>query len=265
MRHLVINKFDEEKILDFQDKKFINIKDILKSPAGHTLLDNCMKVSLLMKEEKVAAVILCEYNIRVDHLLFRRAVTSNAFVFLRYMWQFKKNYVILNGEQVKLPMRYLFNMVLKTIDKNAESKIKEIMDWKIVSDEENLTRLLLEYQFDAIATLHVEEREGDVTIDLLKYAIENENEFFMEYCLKHVVFPPRFLEDLEIVETILNLFEKGEKIDYICNILTFANFSKWTLQNNQRLLHNINKIVITNDEKNYILLTANTLMTLAHC
>lgn len=68
-----------------------------------------------------------------------------------------------------------------------------------------------------------------------------------------------------MIKKVLECIEKGIKIELCLNILLYANFSKWKLDLHKRLVGNINRIITENDENNYILLTSNTLMALAHC
>jgi hypothetical protein len=117
---------------------------------------------------------------------------------------------------------------------------------------------------DSVAVL-LRSYSFDATEELFMYALDNENDQFMKYALQESFFNIKILEKDEIINKILNLLEKGSKIEYCLNILLYANFAKWKMVHNNKLVNIINRIVLENDQKNIILLTANTLMALAHC
>jgi hypothetical protein len=69
----------------------------------------------------------------------------------------------------------------------------------------------------------------------------------------------------DVVLMLLDKFEKGLNIELVCNVLIYADFSKWESGWNKKLVTMIKNIQHESDENNKMLLTSNTLMVLAHC
>ena len=67
-----------------------------------------------------------------------------------------------------------------------------------------------------------------------------------------------------MIEELLSNIGKGKKIELWFNILIYTDFSRWKQTDIKRLISFIESFVKENDEKNNILLTANTIMVLAH-
>jgi hypothetical protein len=67
----------------------------------------------------------------------------------------------------------------------------------------------------------------DVTFDLFKLCIENNNEKFLAHALLTNIFPSKYVDRDEVIKKLLDDLASGAKTDLYLNMLNFANFSKW--------------------------------------
>lgn len=98
------------KEFDFTDLKIVRkFKHAMKTKAGESLCTNALKIALINQEEKVASVLLVEYKIKLEEDMITRAIFTQKFEFLRYMWLFGKNFITTEGKVKKIfDYDYLF-------------------------------------------------------------------------------------------------------------------------------------------------------------
>lgn len=235
-------------------------------------------VSLLHPDEVFCCMLAMHYPLRLEREYIKRAVTMEMFNFLHYLWVLEKNFVHEDEEKEKkeskshlpekeperLSYKELFDYIIQALPESANIRIKEISDWRLSIKGENMLLALCQCNMDAIACSAAPFYPYDASDQLFNLCIDNENEVFMKYALQESLFDLKLLEHDNVISNILTTIEKGQRLDLCFNVLTYANFSKWSIKHNKKLVYNMNRIVIENDENNIILLTSNTLMSLAH-
>jgi len=60
---------------------------------------NILRIALNMKEEKIAQVLVAEYQIAIDEKMIIRAVKTKQMNFLYCVWAFNKNYEYIGHEE----------------------------------------------------------------------------------------------------------------------------------------------------------------------
>lgn len=123
---------------------------------------------------------------------------------------------------------------------------------------------LLKHNIDAVASSCANEYQKDADRHLLEFAIENENIVFLKKALQDSIFSLNLINDPLIIRKLLDKIHSGLNIELVCNVLIFADFSKWDFKFNKELVEMIKEMQYESDENNKILLTSNTLMVLAH-
>lgn len=56
-------------------------------------MTNVLKISLQKEEEKLACVITAFYEVALDQEMIMRAITSENYEWLLFVWAFNKNYL----------------------------------------------------------------------------------------------------------------------------------------------------------------------------
>jgi hypothetical protein len=145
------NKVNTNRLFEFGNKKITNIRTILKSPAGEKYCTNCITVCLLSQEEKLASSLLVEYPIKVQENMLHRAIAGQMFKFLFFMWIYDKNFSEENGRDKEFKFEELFEHILKICDDKAITRIKEVADWNVHPQGENILKALLKNNIDSVA------------------------------------------------------------------------------------------------------------------
>lgn len=108
-----LEEFAINKDYNFEDittlRKF---KHAMKTKAGVNLCTNAIKVALIDLEDKIASVLLVEYQVKLEREMITRALITDKFDFLHNMWKFQKNYVEENGKKVYITFDVLFKRIL---------------------------------------------------------------------------------------------------------------------------------------------------------
>jgi len=60
---------------------------------------NILRIALNRKEEKIAQVLVAEYQIAIDEQMIIRAVKTRQMNFLYCIWAFNKNYEFIGNEE----------------------------------------------------------------------------------------------------------------------------------------------------------------------
>jgi hypothetical protein len=104
---------------------------------------NCMKIALINQEELISCILISDYDVEIDEDILKRAITTQMFKLIRFIWTYEKNYVVENGIQRPISYQYLFNLVQKILEDKAEEKIMDIASWNLNTKGENMLLSLL--------------------------------------------------------------------------------------------------------------------------
>ena len=100
-------------------------------------MSNILKIALQKNEETVACIITAYYEIELEEDMVVRAITSNNYHWLLFVWAFDKNYIGLRNqkEAIQLTFEQLFELMKKqyTDPIELEKKIKDVIEWKIIT------------------------------------------------------------------------------------------------------------------------------------
>jgi hypothetical protein len=90
--------------------------------------------------------------------------------------------------------------------------VRRIAKWTLKSTE-NILKSLLVNKMDPIAkeVAHFYSERADK--ELLKYCMQNNNEFFLKYALQNQIFSISLLNTEELINCILEIMEKGNKTE----------------------------------------------------
>ena len=144
-------------------------------------------------------------------------------------------------------------------------RIEQVAGWKIKpGGKESMLRSLLRNNADSAASKYCNFYILDADIDLLIYAIRNENEEFIKHALKSLIFNVNMLSEIKIIKELLENLNEGRHIELCLNIIIYVDFGRWSHDYIEVLLNFINDLVNDNED-NKLLLTSNTIMALALC
>lgn len=85
--------------------------------AGVALNTNVLKIALNQQDEKVAAVLVAEYVVKIEEEMILRALKTNKFYFLYCLWAFNKNYSDSTGKVFTFD--YLFRKIIEICEDKA--------------------------------------------------------------------------------------------------------------------------------------------------
>jgi hypothetical protein len=63
--------------------------------------------------------------------------------------------------------------------------------------------------------------------DLLKFCINNYNEIFLKYSFRNSIFGSNLLNQDDVLDMIMEIFENGSKTELILNLLIFSDLTRW--------------------------------------
>ncbi len=64
-------------------------------------------------------------------------------------------------------------------------------------------------------------------VQLLKFALNNFNEYFLKHALRNSIIGSQLMIDKEVINEIFTLFKKRMRSELILNVLLFSDFSRW--------------------------------------
>ncbi len=64
-------------------------------------------------------------------------------------------------------------------------------------------------------------------VQLLKFALNNFNEYFLKHALRNSIIGSQLMIDKEVINEIFTLFNKRMRSELILNVLLFSDFSRW--------------------------------------
>ncbi len=125
------------------------------------------------------------------------------------MWGYGKNVFVDSGDAKqridKVTLSMLFERILKLTEEKPGIKIRTVVKWKYQFEKDLMLQALLEKQQDHIAVEALNDYYSEVKKSLFMYALSNQNEEFVNYCLKTGVFGKEVLSDHEVVEMSMKL------------------------------------------------------------
>jgi hypothetical protein len=206
-------RYEIDFLFGFEDPDF-NIKTIMQSISSEHFCTNLITIALLAKEEIIASVVIVDYPCRVDESTVKLAINSEMFDFMKYMWRFQKNYYYVGQKKIDFTYKTFFDFIKKWNQNNYTTRIKEVADWNLQVEGENLLLALLQANMDQIACSNIQFYHFDVNIELFYWAIDNDNEVFLKYSMKEGVFSSfNIFEKQEVIDKLFGFIEKGVKID----------------------------------------------------
>jgi hypothetical protein len=206
-------RYEIDFLFSFEDSDF-NIKTIMQCISSEHFFSNLITIALLAKEEIIASVIIVDYPCRVDESTVKLAINSEMFDFMKFMWRFQKNYYYIGQKKVTFTYKTFFDFIIKWNQNNFTTRIKEVADWKLQVEGENLLLALLQANMDQIACSNIQFYHFDVNLDLFYWALDNDNEVFLKYSMKEGVFSSfNIFEKQEVIDKLFGYIEKGVKID----------------------------------------------------
>lgn len=86
---VIKSRFQEEFMIEIEDREGIvdegdleDIKFLLTTNVGQTFNTNIMRIALNLQEEKIASIVLAEYDSKIDDEMVLRAVKTKQLGFL---------------------------------------------------------------------------------------------------------------------------------------------------------------------------------------
>lgn len=136
------------------------------------------------------------------------------FEFMKYMWRFNKNFYYSGSKMIPFTYKDFFNLIKKWNQNSFTTRIKEVADWKLQIEGENMLLALLQANMDQIACSNTQFYSFDCTIELFFYALDNDNEVFLKYSMKEGTFSSlNLFEKQEVIDKLFIYIENGVKID----------------------------------------------------
>lgn len=100
-------------------------------------------------------------------------------------------------------------------------------------------------------------------IQLLIFALNNFNEFFLKHALRNSIIGSQLMIDREVINEIFALFRKRMRSELVLNVLLFSDLSRWEQTQLHTLLGMLAEMVTEEIEQNRILLAYNPILTIA--
>mmetsp|Transcript_43453 Transcript_43453/g.41916 ORF Transcript_43453/g.41916 Transcript_43453/m.41916 type:complete len:227 (-) Transcript_43453:2526-3206(-) len=211
-----------------------------------------------------------------------RAIKTSQIDFLYAMFAFNKNYEEIPMYSIQKPIinmsegngteseagqfrvytfEYIFKKIVEFTEENSNKFIKQIANWKLKSSE-NILKALLTSNQDKVACEVALFYIDNADINLLKFAITNYNEVFLKYSFRNQIFGSNLLNQEDILDMILGIFEGGAKTELILNLLIFSDLSRWEQARIRWFVNMIKDIIKSAHEKNRILLCYNPILAI---
>jgi hypothetical protein len=219
----------------------------------------------------VASILAAQYKIMVEESMLIRAIKTNQLDFLYYVFATNKNYELVTEESsdagsANLQNRqndsdagseegaryksFTYDSLLTLISNYCENE-REVRHrvgtiastWKLKSNENFLQQMLV-HRHDKIAADVGKSYAECATLDLLRFAVENSNVIFIKHALRKKLFDLLLLNEQDMIHFLLANLGKGRQSELLLNILTFADFRRWTNQKHLRELISIAQDII---------------------
>ena len=98
-------------------------------------------------------------------------------------------------------MAMLFTRILELPDEQRPGvKIRQVVKWKYKFENDSILKALLKTEQDRIAIEATRDYRHELNKELYMFALDNQNEEFIGYCLKEGLIEKKILRDSDIVE-----------------------------------------------------------------
>lgn len=196
-----------------------------------------------------------------------KALSQDNYQWLQFLWAFDKNYI---GQRQRedahfITFEQLFELVFKQHIESkfiAEKKIKEIVDWKILSSD-NILVALLSHNLDDLTIQYMGYFSHFLDKDLFIFTMMHGNNIFLQNALLLAAFDKLIFREEIVIENVLNVLKDGFRTNFLLNVLTLIDISVWKNKHMKDLIDIINDYVEENYDKNRLLLSPNPLMSIA--
>jgi hypothetical protein len=101
--------------------------------------------------------------------------------------------------------------------------------------------------------------------DLLKFAINNENEVFLKYAFRLEVFPAKILSSSLIITFLMDVLQDGTKTELMLNVLIFCDFGSWSHNQIQDFIDFLGEMVDPDKEQNMMYKSYNPILSICLC
>mmetsp|Transcript_23322 Transcript_23322/g.22952 ORF Transcript_23322/g.22952 Transcript_23322/m.22952 type:complete len:176 (+) Transcript_23322:2240-2767(+) len=119
-----------------------------------TTMTNVLRLALNQFEETLACIITAYYEFCLDEEMLVKALSNDQFDWLMFVWAFRKNFIGARGEEGCMSVGYqqLMGLIKKqhqfTSPDQIEVKTRQILDWKLMNEDDNILQSLLYYQYN---------------------------------------------------------------------------------------------------------------------
>lgn len=153
----------------------------------------------------LACVITAFYEVVVEQEMIIKALAMDNYRWLLFLWVFEKNYIgpRLREDAHRISYEQLFDLILKQHNENpmeAESHIKEVLDWKILTEDDNVLVGLLVHGQDAIAIDYMGYYSDYLDKDLFIACLKQGNNVFLQKALLVAAFDKLIFREEAVIE-----------------------------------------------------------------
>jgi hypothetical protein len=138
----------------------------------------------------------------------------------------------------------------------AKKKLKEVLDWKIISND-NILIALLAHHIDDLAIDYMGYYSHFLDKDLFIFCMTHGNNFFLQRALLLSAFDKMIFREDEVINQILTILKEGYRTNFLMNILTLVDISVWKNKHLKDLIEIVNDYVEESYDKNRLLLSPN--------
>lgn len=123
----------------------------------------------------------------------------------------------------------LFDLILKNYQEDkskAETRIKEILDWQVITTN-NILRALLVHNLDEIAILYMGFFSHCMDRELFIHCLKQGNTIFLQRALILSAFDKMIFRDESVITSILDIISSGSRTNFLLNVLSLVNINIW--------------------------------------
>jgi len=129
--------------------------------------------------------------------------------------------------------------------------------------KDNILEALLQGFFEEECLAFMGYYSSFLNKDLFLFALNNNNDLFMQKALLMSAFDKTELQEVEVIEKILVNFEDGSKTNYILNILLLIGIDNWKNNKLKALIDMFDNFTCEDYLENRLILSYNPLMSIA--
>lgn len=150
-------------------------------------------------------MITAFYEVVVEQEMIIKALAMDNYRWLLFLWVFEKNYIgpRQREDAHRISYEQLFDLILKQHNENpmeAESHIKEVLDWKILTEDDNVLVGLLVHGQDAIALDYMGYYSDYLDKDLFIACLKQGNNVFLQKALLVAAFDKLIFREEAVIE-----------------------------------------------------------------